>query len=44
MGFDIGKWNTMGKAKCSHCGLYFEDNTIGSHEDACNLNPDNQGE
>lgn len=26
MGSDEYKYNTMGKSKCTHCGLYYEDN------------------
>lgn len=39
---DVGEFYTRGQRKCRHCGLYYPEPSITSHEAGCRLNPANQ--
>lgn len=38
----VGDFYTAGQSKCDHCGLYYPNASITSHEANCHLNPANQ--
>lgn len=38
---DVGEFYTRGQRKCQHCGDYYPENWIGSHETNCPKNPAN---